>query len=309
MSDSDSEVNFNLNNVERRGEDVPKGIDVGRGDDGDQRRRTRSFAHIKPDSFTGTEDWDQYLSYFEDCAELCQWSDREKLLYLATSLKQQARVHYSSLPLEEKNSFRALSFSLEQRFGSKRQQSRWISKLQNRSRERNETIGAFGDEIRLYSQKAYVTLDQEAQEMLALQQFYKNVSPEMRCRLMDRDCRSIREAVEIVERYEEVIGKAEWNAKPSQVRGLSNCNFVSDRSPVAGHQAPLDDMSCIKRSIQNIEQRLYKLETKEPSKQYSSGRTCYKCGSGSHLYRDCPKRIQEEAKFSKYQGNANPSSQ
>ncbi|KAH3776599.1 hypothetical protein DPMN_178044 [Dreissena polymorpha] len=63
--------------------------------------------------------------------------------------------------------------------------------MQNRMRGKTETIAAFGDEIRLLSQKAYSTLDQEAQEMLALQHFYKNVSAEMRCRLMDKIARQL----------------------------------------------------------------------------------------------------------------------
>ncbi|KAH3776619.1 hypothetical protein DPMN_178050 [Dreissena polymorpha] len=134
---------------------------------------------------------DQYIAYFEDCAELAQWNEKEKLLYLATSLKQQARMHYSSLPVAEKRSCKLLTNRLEQRLRSKRQQNRWLSKMQNRMRGKTETIAAFGDEIRLLSQKAYSTLDQEAQEMLALQHFYKNVSAEMRCRLMDKIARQL----------------------------------------------------------------------------------------------------------------------
>ncbi|KAH3730340.1 hypothetical protein DPMN_056323 [Dreissena polymorpha] len=76
-------------------------------------------------------------------------------------------MHYSSLPVAEKRSYKLLTNRLKQRFGSKRQQNRWLSKMQNRMRGKTETIAAFGDEIRLLSQKAYSTLDQEAQEMLA----------------------------------------------------------------------------------------------------------------------------------------------
>ena len=178
---SDSEIDFNMN---QHGDD-----ELGYHDRGDRYEPyRRPPPNVKPDSYSGDEDWDQYISYFEDCAELGRWTEKEKLLYLATSLKQQARVHYSSLPVQERRSYKLLVQSLEQRFGSKRQQNRWISKMQNRVRGKTETIAAFGDEIRLLAQKAYSTLDQEAQEMLALQQFCKNVSADMRCRLMDRNC-------------------------------------------------------------------------------------------------------------------------
>jgi len=327
--DSDSEVNFNLNVNNRQAVEEDDRGDMGDHDYDIRARMGRdpdlprkAAPRIKPDPFTGEEDWDQYISYFEECAELCQWSDREKMLYLATSLKQQARVHYSSLPQEEKNSYRVLIFSLGQRFGGRRQQSRWISKLQNKTRDKSEAIGAFGDEIRLYSQKAYLTLDQEAQEMLALQQFYKNVSPEMRVRLMDRDCRTVREAVEIVERYEEVIGRTDVNAR-SQVRSVSRAassEFSSgkynDVSKVE-RGGPEDEFDGIKGSLRKIEERLQKLETKGepknrnfreyPTRNYS--RTCYECGSGDHLYRECPERKQNGWKSSGNQGNARPSHQ
>ncbi|KAH3711216.1 hypothetical protein DPMN_070718 [Dreissena polymorpha] len=58
--------------------------------------------NIKSDPYSGDEAWDQYIAYFEDCAEFAQWNEKEKLLYLATSLKQQSRIHYSSLPVAEK---------------------------------------------------------------------------------------------------------------------------------------------------------------------------------------------------------------
>lgn len=313
--DSDSEVNFNLNNVQPDEENDGQGN--GGGEYVRQRRADlgtvrRSSAHIKPDPYTGEEDWEQYISYFEDCAELCQWSNREKLLYLATSLKNQARVHYSSLTTEEKGSFRLLTFNLAQRFGSRRQQSRWISKLQSRARERNETIGAFGDDIRLLSQKAYVTLDREAQEMLALQQFYKNVSPEMRCRLMDRDCRSIREAVEIVERYEEVIGKADGNARPSHVRGVSSSGVslgINNHVDQREHGEPVNDIGYIKSSLVKIEERLQKLESKQWPTGKPSSRACYRCGSTDHMIRDCPVKRQNEWRSPGSLGNAKPSHQ
>ncbi|KAH3718892.1 hypothetical protein DPMN_061717 [Dreissena polymorpha] len=216
---SDSEVDFNVNeNGRGEGQEYQEGqFDEAYG--GFYRRGPRP--NIKPDPYSGDEDWDQYIAYFEDCAELAQWNEKEKLLYPATSLKQQARMHYSSLPVAEKRSYKLLTNRLEQRFGSKRQQNRWLSKMQNRMRGKTETIAAFGDEIRLLSQKAYSTLDQEAQEMLALQHFNKNVSAEMRCRLMDKNCQTISEAVEVVERYEEVLGRP-GQGVGAQIRGVTN---------------------------------------------------------------------------------------
>ena len=82
-----------------------------------------------------------------------------------------------------------------------------MSKLQTRTRKPGESIAAFGDDLLLIAQKAYANLDSDAQEMLALEQFHQAVPLEMRCRIMDKDCTSISEAVNVVERYEDLINE------------------------------------------------------------------------------------------------------
>ena len=165
----------------------------------------RSSVIITPDTYTGDDDWEQYISHFEDCAELGNWTEKEKVLTLAAKLKGQARVFYTSLPIRDKRSYRSLLARLEQLFGSARQQSKWISRLQARVRRPGESIAALGDDLLLMAQKAYISLDANAQAMLAVQQFYKAVPLEIRCRIMDKDCTSVSEAVDVVERYEELL--------------------------------------------------------------------------------------------------------
>ena len=75
--DFDSEINFNVNHQRNKNEV--------RGDNGDHIHgvsenpyRRGSIPRIIPDEFTCEEDWDQYISYFEDCAELRQWSEKRE---------------------------------------------------------------------------------------------------------------------------------------------------------------------------------------------------------------------------------------
>ena len=60
--------------------------------------------------------------------------------------------------------------------------------------------------MRLLAKRAFPKLIHEGQESLALNQFYKTISLEMKCRCIDRDCQTIEQAVEIVERYEVILG-------------------------------------------------------------------------------------------------------
>ena len=50
------------------------------------------------------------------------------------------------------------------------------------------------------AKKAYRNLDTQAQESLALNQLYKLILIEMKCRCTDHDCQSVQEAVEVIER-------------------------------------------------------------------------------------------------------------
>ncbi|KAL3874194.1 hypothetical protein ACJMK2_037240 [Sinanodonta woodiana] len=155
---------------------------------------------------SGTEDWEEYVSHFEICAELGHWKESEKVLALAASLRGPARTFYISLSSEEKKSYKALIRQLVQRFGSTRQQSRWLSRLESRKRLTGEPIAALADDLRQMSQRAYVNLDSRAQEALALNQFYKCISLEMKCRCIDRECQTVAQSVEIIERCEAIRG-------------------------------------------------------------------------------------------------------
>ena len=117
---------------------------------------------VTPETYNREDVWEQYISHFEDCAELGNWLEKEKVLTLAAKLKGQARMFYTSLPSSDKRSYRQLVARLEHRFGSARQQSRWMSKLPIRTRNPGETIAAFGDDLLLMAQKAYSNLDSDA---------------------------------------------------------------------------------------------------------------------------------------------------
>ena len=205
---------------------------------------------LKPDPYSGQENWEEYISHFENCADLSQWGSRQKVLMLAASLRGQARTFYMSLSADEKNSYRSLVSNLSQRFGNSRHQNRWLAKLETRRREPNESVAAVGDDIRQMAQKAYCNLDSLAQEALALNQLYKIISLEMKCRCIDRDCRTVAEAVDIIKRYEAIMGDYS-DRKKSNMRTI-------DSSPL--RKAESQSKSNLESTLERIEARLDRLE-------------------------------------------------
>ena len=80
-----------------------------------------------------------------------------------------------------------------------------------------ETVASYGDDLRLLARRAYPDLGKEAQ---ALHQFYKNISPDLKYRCMDRNCHTMEQAVIVVERYESILGQDE--KKKATVRSITN---------------------------------------------------------------------------------------
>ena len=262
---------------------------------------------IKPDTFTGEDDWEQYISHFDNCAELGGWSDRERVLTLAACLKGQARIFYAGLLQNDKQSYRLLVHKLEQRFGSARQHGRWLSRFQSRVRVPGETIASFGDDLRLMAQKAYPALDADAQELLALQQFYKAVTPEMRCRILDKNCISISDAVDVVERYEEILGIG-CAGKRAIVRAVSDGQeHVQQAKHTDGK------LSEIQSALSRVVERLDRLEgngNRGPHNyrnEYRGPRTCFICDSPKHFSKQCPRYRQNGTQMN--QGNGRQLSQ
>jgi hypothetical protein len=323
MGDSDSEVEFNMGqgDIANVGDSPSRQVryrddDVGRiyQDPEHCCRNTRPAITIKPDKYSGEDDWEQYISHFQDCAELGKWNDQEKLLTLAACLRGQARAFYTTLTRPDKASFRDLARALEQRFGSARQQTRWVSKFQTRLKLVGESIAAYGDDLRLLARKAYCNLEQEAQETLALQQFCKALSVEMKCRVMDKDCRTIAEAVEVVERYEDLLNESHYERRRNFVRQVDSTEVereVTRRDDYGKRMVRWQDRNNersddgIQRALRSIQIRLDRIERGSQRRERDGPRKCYICQGLDHLARACPNRyIAGNGRDSSQNGNS-----
>ena len=182
---------------------------------------------MKPQTYNGDEDWESYLNHFELCAELGRWSYQDRVLYLAASLRGNAQVYYMTLIPAERSSYHTLVVKLGLRFSNARQQPMWISRLEARVRRQNESKAELGDDLRRMSQLAYSSLNNEAKEMLALNQLYKSVSPELKYKCISKNCTSVTQDVSIIELYEKTQPRI-WSVKPLQSQtGIRRLRKVS----------------------------------------------------------------------------------
>ena len=269
---------------------------------------------VKPEPYDGKDSWEEYISHFEDCAELGRWTDREKVLFLATSLRDQARTFYMSLSVLERRSYDTLIDKFSRRFGNSRHQNKWLSKLEMRKRLPGESAAALGDDIRQMAQKAYCNLDDTAQELLALNHLYKVVSVEMKCRCIDKNCQTVSDAADVIDRYEAILG--ENTDRKKQVRATKSVDESSDHKQTLGTVAH----SQITDPCELLQEISARLERLEKNGKKSSNHLCFNCNSPKHFIKDCPhprnnksrdvSRTQETPKRQNYsQGNGRPSAQ
>ena len=274
-------------------------------DRGDVPRYPHFMGHkglkMKPEPCSGLEDWEEYLSHFELCAELGRWRAEDKRLALGASLRGSARTFYLSLPREVKENYGQLIEQLGRRFGSERQHNRWLSKLEVRKRLPGESIARLSDDLRQMSQRAYPNLDAVAQEAIALNQLYKCIPLEMKCRCIDKECTTVIQAVEIIERYEAVMGESQEKKKAVPVRGVSggatgNQQF-NNQNRNNGNQRGWNRQqqqngsnSYLSKALADITARLERIDGRQSQGNRTQNRygNCFTCDSPDHFYRDCP---------------------
>ena len=121
----------------------------------------------KPATFDGLTSWIDYKSHFEICAELNQWSDTEKGMYLAVSLRGQAQGVLGNLPERLKRDYYSLLSALEERFAPANQKELYRAQLKDRRQKASESLPELGQDIRRLVNLAYHTAPHDVIETLA----------------------------------------------------------------------------------------------------------------------------------------------
>ena len=126
---------------------------------------------MRPQNFNGTTDFDDFLSQFEITYEINGWQYREKALYLASCLTDDARSLLSELDHKERHDYDTLVEKLANRFGSVNRSEIYQTQLKSRTRNKGEYIPELAQSIKKLARQAYPWVNRNVIETIAIDHF------------------------------------------------------------------------------------------------------------------------------------------
>ena len=274
----------------------------------------KSGVKLKPATFDGSVSWTDYRAHFDACAEINGWTDREKGLYLAVSLRGQAQGVFGNL-LSRTHDYSELAKALQERFAPPNQTELYRVQLRERRQKATESLSELGQDIRRLTNLAYPTAPSDLRETLSKEQFIDAlVSSDMRIRVKQArpvDLNdAIRHAVEL-----EAYNRAEKKHLEGQgfLRATSEKGDDSKSKDTA--QVNFEEkLSHLQKSLAELQTSMQTL--RQPDRQpqppgRNTGyrrrypgqqdrnyvprerRKCYICGSEDHLKWACPLNEQK----------------
>ena len=110
----------------------------------------------------------------------------------------------------------------------------------------------------------------------------------MKCRCIDKECQTILEAVDVIERYESIVG--EGDRKKSTIRSVRSKDA---ERPSKNYQD----------NLQELRDRIEKLESEKRNqniRRNNNSWRCYICNSTDHFMRNCQNK-QKQSRTENYQ--------
>jgi len=190
-----------------------------------------SSVKLKPQIYDGKEDLDEYLSQFEILADLNSWNYEAKSLYLAGSLKGDARTLLTELSPEQRRDYDSLVKILNLRFGSFNRAEIYKANLQTRTKRRDETISESSQSIKKLTRQAYPNAPYSITSTLARDHFIDALpESDMRLRLREAQAKDIAEAEILALRLEayRVADRQKSNRKNVQFANQIGINSTGD---------------------------------------------------------------------------------
>ena len=197
-----------------------------------QRKRREKY----PDTFSGDEselfpDLQAWLNHFDIISRHNGWSDAEKGLNIACSLRGKARETLDTLAHEEWENYVCVVGALKKRFDPEHRQGVKKNDFWNRRKRKEETMIEYGYDIKRLSKRAYPKMARSSLEELAIDQFVEGLHDrEIQKHVYLKHPQSLDQAIGLATEYESFDirfpVKMKTKEKPKETQGPdSSMNF------------------------------------------------------------------------------------
>ena len=252
-------------------------------------RQKRKFK--EPDVYNGENvEWPDYLCHFEQVAFWNQWSDSEKAIQLAMSLRGTAQRILSELTQRELCSFNILKHALTQRFCPTERETAHRCDFRNRRRRPGESAADYGYALKRLASRAFPSFMPEMRESLVVEQYVSGLgSQELKRYVQFSHPNSLDRAISLAIEFEAFEGVQDGIRKPRDTESSA----VRALIPPKTANSENIDITELATSVGEIQKTLKSLlhENRFQPKDRKRGKIqCYNCKEEGHISRNCPQK-------------------
>ena len=257
-----------------------------------------------PMRFNGRTDWPDYLRHFDAVAKWNYWNYDECGLQLAICLIDEAREVLSCLPAHLQNDYDSLKSALTSRYSPAGKESQYAHELMNRTCRSDETVTAFGQNLRRLASKAYAD---KVDDRILLSLFIKGLPDKgMQKHVHFSKPSTLADAICLASEYECFDRPSETKAsskmhKPrdTMISPVEQTSKSEDSRTDKALTGTLDSMMNVLRDLgSKINQMGNKQSHQSYPKQSSFKGDCFSCHERGHIQRFCPNKKRQPNKTS-----------